>query len=36
MKKVFLYLYPIKEYTNMFLFHDDKLYDDCIIRPLAR
>lgn len=28
MKKVFLYLYPIKEYTSMFLFHDDKLYDE--------
>lgn len=28
MKKVFLYLYPIKEFTNMFLFHDDKLYDE--------
>lgn len=28
LKKVFLYLYPIKEYASMFLFHDDKLYDD--------
>lgn len=27
MKKVFLYLYPIKEYTSMFLFQDDNLYD---------
>ncbi len=35
MKKVFLYLYPIKEYTQMFLFHDDKLYDKWNIkRPL--
>ena len=28
MRKVFLYLYPIKEFTNMFLFHDDRLYDE--------
>lgn len=28
MRKIFLYLYPIKEYTSMFLFHDDKLYDE--------
>ena len=28
MKKAFLYLYPIKEYTSMFLFHDDKLYEE--------
>lgn len=35
MKKVFLYLYPIKEFTNMFLFHNDKLYDEWNIdRPL--
>lgn len=35
MKKVFLYLYPIREYTEMFLFYDDKLYDDLDIkRPL--
>lgn len=35
MKKIFLYLYPIKEYTEMFLFHDDKLYDEWNIkRPL--
>lgn len=35
MKKVFLYLYPIEEYTKMFLFHNDKLYDDWNIkRPL--
>ncbi len=35
MKKVFLYLYPIKEFTNMFLFHDDKLYDEWNVpRPL--
>lgn len=35
MKKVFLYLYPIKEYTSMFLFHDDKLYDEWNVkRPL--
>ena len=35
MKKVFLYLYPIKEYTEMFLFHDDKLYDELNVkRPL--
>lgn len=27
MRKVFLYLYPIKEYASMFLFHDDNLYD---------
>jgi len=35
MKKVFLYLYPIKEYTSMFLFHDDNLYDKWKVkRPL--
>ena len=27
MKKVFLYLYPIEEYTKMFLFGDDSNYD---------
>ena len=36
MQKVFLYLYPIKEFTNMFLFHDDKLYDKWNVpRPLT-
>lgn len=35
MKKVFLYLYPIEEYTKMFLFYNDKLYDEMgIERPL--
>ncbi len=35
MKKVFLYLYPIEEYTKMFLFHDDFTYDKLNIqRPL--
>ena len=35
MNKVFLYLYPIEEYTKMFLFHNDELYDDWNIkRPL--
>lgn len=35
MRKVFLYLYPIKEYANMFLFHDDNLYDKWNVkRPL--
>ena len=35
MKKVFLYLYPIKEFTNMFLFHNDRLYDEWHVdRPL--
>lgn len=35
MKKVFLYLYPIKEYISMFLYHDDKLYDKWNVkRPL--
>lgn len=34
MKKVFLYLYPIKEYTEMFLF-DDETYDEWNVkRPL--
>jgi len=35
MKKVFLYLYPIEEYTKMFLFHDDSLYDEWgVERPM--
>ena len=35
MRKVFLYLYPIKEFANMFLFHNDNLYDEWNIpRPL--
>lgn len=35
MKKIFLYLYPIEEYTKMFLLNDDKLYDELNIkRPL--
>ena len=35
MKKVFLYLYPIKEFTNMFLLSDDKLYNEWgVERPL--
>ena len=35
MKKIFLYLYPIKEFTNMFLLSDDKLYDEWgVERPL--
>lgn len=35
MNKVFLYLYPIEEYTKMFLFHNDELYDKMNIkRPL--
>lgn len=35
MKKIFLYLYPIKEYTSMFVFHNDKLYDQWNVkRPL--
>lgn len=35
MKKVFLYLYPIEEYTKIFLFYNDKLYDEMSIeRPL--
>lgn len=35
MKKVFLYLYPIEEYTKMFLFNDDRLYDEWNVkRPL--
>lgn len=34
MKKVFLYLYPIEEFTKMFLY-DDRLYDEWNIeRPL--
>lgn len=35
MQKIFLYLFPIKEYTSFFLFHDDALYDKWHIeRPL--
>lgn len=35
MKKVFLYLYPIEEYTKMFVLPDDKLYDEWNVkRPL--
>ncbi len=35
MNKVFLYLYPIEEYTKVFLWQNDKLYDDKNIkRPL--
>ena len=35
MNKVFLYLYPILEYTKMFLFHNDETYDKWNIkRPL--
>ncbi len=35
MNKVFLYLYPIEEYTKMFLFRDDSYYDKWNIkRPL--
>ena len=35
MNKVFLYLYPIEEYTRMFMFHNDQLYDEWKIeRPL--
>lgn len=35
MKKIFLYLFPIKEYTSFFLFHDDSLYDEWHVeRPL--
>ena len=35
MKKVFLYLYPIKEFINIFLLHDDQTYDKLNIdRPL--
>lgn len=35
MQRVFLYLYPIKEYTEMFLLPEDKLYDEWNIdRPL--
>ena len=32
MNKVFLYLYPIEEYTKMFLFHNDELYDKMNIK----
>ena len=35
MKKIFLYLYPIEEYTKMFLFYNDSRYDEWNIkRPL--
>lgn len=35
MDKVFLYLYPIEEYTKMFLFHNDNFYDKWNVkRPL--
>lgn len=35
MKKIFLYLFPIKEYTSFFSFHDDALYDKWHVeRPL--
>jgi len=35
MRKVFLYLYPIEEFTKMFLLRDDRLYDEYEIeRPL--
>ena len=35
MNKIFLYIYPIKEYTQMFLLKDDSLYDEFKIpRPL--
>lgn len=34
MKRVFLYLYPIEEFTKMFLFHDS-LYDESgVKKPL--
>ncbi len=32
MNKVFLYLYPIEEYTKMFLFDNDELYDKMNIK----
>lgn len=35
MNKVFLYLYPIEEFTRIFILEDDKLYDEWDIqRPL--
>ena len=35
MGKVLLFLYPVFEYTNIFLFHKDSLYDDWHVpRPL--
>lgn len=35
MKKVFLYLYPIEEYTKFFMFSKDELYDEWNVkRPL--
>lgn len=32
MKKVFLYLYPIEEYTKKFILSDDRLYDEWNIK----
>ena len=32
MNKVFLYLYPIKEFPSIFLFHDDLFYDKLNIK----
>lgn len=34
MKKIFMYLYPIKEYTSIFLYHDRLYEDENIKRPL--
>lgn len=35
MHRVFVYLYPIKDYTDIFLSHEDKLYDEWNVdRPL--
>lgn len=35
MNKIFLYLYPIEEYTKMFLFSNDEIYDNFgIEKPL--
>lgn len=35
MNQVFLYLYPIEEYTKMFIYPDDNLYDEWKVeRPL--
>lgn len=35
MRKIFLYLYPIEEFTKIFLFHDDGLYDEWgVERPM--
>ena len=34
MNKVFLYLYPIKEFSSLFLYHSDRSYDElCIEQP---